>query len=107
LPEQARMAIVGLIPKPSPASGDRPIYIFSLIYKLWGAVRYSLAADWDEGFAGHWDDAVKGSCAQSAGMLRSLLDELAADSGVETCSFAGQVVAFGRKGSVPSPAVVL
>ena len=34
----------------------------------------------------HWNDAVQGSCAQSAGTLRSLLDELAADSGIDTCS---------------------
>ncbi len=45
-----------------------------------------MAADWDDRFAGHWDDAFKGSCAQSAGMLRSLLDELAAGSGVDACS---------------------
>ncbi len=45
-----------------------------------------MAANWDEKLAGRWDDAVKGSCDQFAGMLRYLLDELAAGSGIETCS---------------------
>jgi hypothetical protein len=45
LPEQARLAVVGLIPKPAPSVGDRPICVFSFLYQLWGAVRNHLAAD--------------------------------------------------------------
>jgi hypothetical protein len=45
-----------------------------------------LAADWDEGFAGHWDDAVKGSSSLASGLLRSLLDELAVASGMDACA---------------------
>jgi hypothetical protein len=84
LPEQGRTSVVGLIPKPT--GGDRPICIFSLVYQLWGSIRGSLNSDWDESHAGHWDDAIKGSCAHTAGMLRALLDELAAHSGIDTCS---------------------
>ncbi len=66
------MTIAGLLPKLPPNSGERSICVFSLIYQLWGLVRYSLAARWDEKFAAHWGDTVKGSSAQAAGMLRSL-----------------------------------
>ena len=45
-----------------------------------------MAADWDEGFAGHWDDAVKGSSSLASGLLRSLLDELAVASGMDACA---------------------
>jgi hypothetical protein len=92
LPEQGRAAVVGLIPKPT--GGERPICVFSLIYQLWGSIRFSLASDWDDRHAGHWDDAIKGSCAQSAGMLRALLDELAAHSGLDTSTLYVDLAKF-------------
>ena len=49
-----------------------------MIYRIWGATRRNLVAEWSEEKAGFWDDAIKGSSALRAALARLLKDELMA-----------------------------
>ncbi len=76
-----------VFPKPSghrPREGERPI--FAILYQLWGATRGQRNFLWGEKQAGKWDDAVAGSRALRAGLMRALLDEAALENVLQTAS---------------------
>ena len=54
LPIQALMVYVGLMPKP--AGGERPICLTAMLYRLIMRLKKVLLSEWDEKFAGFWDD---------------------------------------------------
>lgn len=90
LPHQAAVATVGLITKPGAATaistGERPICIFSCFFQLWGLLRAGLNSTWEAERAGFWDTAIAGSSALTTGLLRALLDEVAAVNGIAAAS---------------------
>ncbi len=81
MPIQALMVCVRLMPKP--AGGERPIGLTAMLYRLIMRLKKMLLAEWDEKFAGFWDDAVKGSSPLRAAILRSLRVEVAKVLGYE------------------------
>ena len=85
-PLQVLVNLVALILKP--AGGDRPIGLTAWLYCTWAICRNSPSSSWDEKKAGFWDDAIKGSSALQATLLRRTNAEAAASLGlcvVENC----------------------
>ena len=92
MPIQALMVYVGLMPKP--AGGERPIGLTAMLYRLIMRLKKMLLAEWDEKFAGFWDDAVKGSSPLRAAILRSLRVEVAKNLGYEAIGLLWDISAF-------------
>ena len=92
MPIQALMVYVGLMPKP--AGGERPIGLTAMLYRLIMRLEKMLLAEWDEKFAGFWDDAVKGSSPLRAAILRSLRVEVAKILGYEAIGLLWDITAF-------------
>ena len=92
LPIQALMVYVGLMPKP--AGGERPIGLTAMLYRLLMRLKKAFLADWDDKFAGFWDDAVKGSSPLRAAILRSLRVEVAKILGYEAIGLLWDISAF-------------
>ena len=92
MPIQALMVYVGLMPKP--AGGERPIGLTAMLYRLTMRLFKTLLADWDDKFAGFWDDAVKGSSPLRAAILRSLRVEVAKILGYEAIGLLWDISAF-------------
>ena len=92
IPIQALMVYVGLMPKP--AGGERPIGLTAMLYRLIMRLKKVLLSEWDEKFAGFWDDAVKGSSPLRAAILRSLRVEVAKILGYEAIGLLWDISAF-------------
>ena len=90
--EASLLVYVGLMPKP--AGGERPIGLTAMLYCLIMRLKKVLLADWDEKFAGFWDDAVKGSSPLRAAILRSLRVEVAKILGFEAVGLLWDISAF-------------
>ena len=73
-PLQAMVNLMSLIPKPS--GGDRAICLGTMFYVIWASIRAPQTHIWEQGYIKFWDDAVKGSCALRAALLRRLFDEV-------------------------------
>ena len=84
LPIQALVNFIALIPKPT--GGDRPIALTTLIYALWTRIRQPYIREWETERAGFWDDAIRGSSALRAALLRRAADESAASLKLHTCA---------------------
>jgi len=74
-PIQTLVSLIPLLPKPT--GGERPIVLSSTWYVLWSSVRSPRASAFEVDFVKFWDDAVKGSSALRAALMRKLLDEVA------------------------------
>ena len=75
LPWQLLPAMVVLLPKPD--AGERPICLENMLVRIYLRTFKSYGQEWSEAQHGFWDDAVRGSSALRAGLLRALLDESA------------------------------
>ena len=84
-PVQGLVNAIALLPKPG-GLDERPITLVSFIYKLYTLVRKSFVTTWDDNNAGFWDDAVKGSSALRAALIRSFHNEIALALGLETAT---------------------
>ena len=69
LPWQWLVAWVALMGKPS-GTGERPICLLPLPYRIWTATRGAVGNRWCEARAGFWDKAVKGSKGALQGVGR-------------------------------------
>ena len=74
-PLQVLCNIIALISKPK--GGDRPIGLACFLYCVWSIIRAPPTVQWDERKAGFWDDAVRGSSALQATLLRRAKAEAA------------------------------
>ena len=92
IPVQALMVYVGLLPKPT--GGERPIGLTSMLYRLVMKMEKEFLSEWDDKFAGFWDDAVKGSSPLRAAILRSVRVEVAKTLGFEAIGILWDISAF-------------
>ena len=65
-----------------------------MLYRLIMRLKKVLLSEWDEKFAGFWDDAVKGSSPLRAAILRSLRVEVAKILGYEAVGLLWDISAF-------------
>ena len=73
-PLRTLLSLIALIGKPT--GGDRPICLSSLFYVIWSSIRNRDINAWEDGYIRFWDDAVRGSSALRASLMRRLLGEL-------------------------------
>ncbi len=82
VPIQVLFNLMALLPKPT--GGERTVCLQALWHVVWSSIRGTRIKQWDAQQAQHWDSAIRGASAQSAGTMRRLLDELAVLSGQDT-----------------------
>ena len=58
-PVQALAVAVALLDKE--AGGDRPIALTTMLYRIWGKIRYQEGQQWDLQHAGDYDQALEGT----------------------------------------------
>ena len=75
LPWQLLHMVIAMLAKPS--SGERPIALEPLVLRVFLRQWRSYGQRWSAEKHGFWDDAVAGSSALRAGLLRSMLNESA------------------------------
>ena len=91
-PIQSLVMMIALVLKP--AGGDRPIALSSLLQVLWSGIRSPPVRSWENGFVKFWDDAVRGSSALQAALLRCLNAEIAQLSGHASLSIFWDMAKF-------------
>ena len=98
-PLQLLNTAIALIGKPRTGlhpgvKDERPIALLNMPYRVWTRARQLQERRWDEQRAGFWDTAVQGSSALQAGLMRSLLDEMACLRGVTTATLLWDLEKF-------------
>ena len=79
----------------------RTVALQATWHVVWSSIRGAGVRAWDASMAQHWDSAIKGASAQSAGTLRRLLGELGVLSGMDTMSVFWDVEKFYGSLSIP------
>ena len=92
LPIQVLVAIMALLAKP--LGGFRTIALLGMVYRLWARVRKWPVAEWEDGFVGHWDTAVRGSSALRAAVARAFAAEYAVALGATAATVYWDIEKF-------------
>jgi hypothetical protein len=75
-----------MAPLPKPGGGERTIGLTSGLYRLYMRLRKPSISTWESQHAGHWDQAVKGSSALRAAILREVRNDLAKWAGLHVAT---------------------
>ncbi len=77
LPAQDLVTLICMLGKALDPSGDRPVALCGLVYRVLMAVRKGIVIEWNRHHAGFWDTALEGSDALRGAVARNLLCEAA------------------------------
>jgi hypothetical protein len=91
-PRSVLLIIVAMIAKPG--GGQRPISLTAALYRLWARIRRPRIAEWEDGFVGFWDTAVRGSSPLRAALLRELFGEICTTLGVPVANLLWDMEKF-------------
>ena len=77
-----QLLIVLVAPSAKPVAGERPIALEQLVVRIFKRFFRGYGQAWCHKYHGHWDDAVSGSSALRAALLRNICDEVDAANGL-------------------------
>ena len=83
---QVYITLVCLLAKE--VTGERPISLLTMLYRIWSRTRKAFATEWCDAKAGFWDDAVRGSSPPIGA------DELTHTANPEACMVLFDVESF-------------
>jgi hypothetical protein len=91
-PVSTTQVVMALLPKPG--GGERTIGLTSGFYRLYMRIRKPAISKWEDEHAGHWDQAVRGSSALRAAILREVRNDLARWAGMHVATILWDCAKF-------------